>query len=161
MTDQRLGQVVLFSGLTLVGAGFAVSALGYGVLLPESRIGPGFLPLVAGGLLAVLSALLLVEQLRRPGQAEAERGTDDFGRSPAQRMWILRRVFALLPAALLVVPVVGMVTAFGLLVLVISTWLERRRVLPALALSAVSAAAMHVIFAVVLRVPLPTGVFGF
>lgn len=161
MSGQRLSQVVLFSGLTLVGAGFAVSAVGYGVLLPESRIGPGFLPLAAGGLLAVLSALLLVQQLRTPGQDEPEPGTDDFGRTPAQRMWILRRVFALLPAALLVVPVVGMVAAFGLLVLVISTWLERRRGLPAAALSVVSAAAMYVIFAVVLRVPLPTGVFGF
>ncbi|MGP4016076.1 tripartite tricarboxylate transporter TctB family protein [Saccharopolyspora sp. 5N708] len=166
MRDQRLGQVVLFAGLTLVGAGFAISALGYGVMLPESRIGPGFLPLAAGGLLAVLAALLLVEQLRRPGQTDTgqtdtEQGTDDFGRSPAQRKWILRRVIVLLPVALLVVPVVGMVTAFGLLVLVISTWLERRRVLPALALSAISAAGMYVIFAVVLRVPLPTGVFGF
>ncbi|TDD33139.1 tripartite tricarboxylate transporter TctB family protein [Saccharopolyspora elongata] len=159
MSGQRSPQVAVFGGLALVGAGFAVSAVGYGVMLPESRIGPGFLPLVAGGLLAVFSVLLLVEQLRRP--AAPEGGTDDFGRTPAQRMWILRRVFALLPAALLAVPLVGMVTAFGLLVLVISTWLERRKVLPALALSAVSAAAMHVIFAVVLRVPLPTGLFGF
>ncbi|MEU6262550.1 tripartite tricarboxylate transporter TctB family protein [Saccharopolyspora shandongensis] len=161
MSGQRSPQVALFGGLALVGAVFAVSAVGYGVMLPESRIGPGFLPLVAGGLLAVFSVLLLVEQLRRPAPAAPEGGTDDFGRTPAQRMWILRRVFALLPATLLVVPLLGMVTAFGLLVLVISTWLERRRVLPALALSAVSAAAMHVIFAVVLRVPLPAGVFGF
>ncbi|GAA0529975.1 hypothetical protein GCM10011581_29530 [Saccharopolyspora subtropica] len=155
------GQVVVFAGLTLVGAGFAVSALGYRVLLPESRIGPGFLPLVAGSLLAVFSVLLLVQQLRHPAEAPADGGVDDSGRTPAQRARILRRVFVLLPAALLVVPVVGMVTAFGLLVLVISVWLEGRRPVAAVAISLVAAAAMHVIFVVVLRVPLPTGVFGF
>ncbi|MDA3627617.1 tripartite tricarboxylate transporter TctB family protein [Saccharopolyspora sp. WRP15-2] len=160
MIAQR-GQVVLFSGLALLGAGFAVSAFGYGVLLPESRIGPGFLPLVAGGLLAVLSVLLLVEQLRRPQPSSAVRGVDDFGRTPQQRVWILRRVFVLLPVAVALVPVLGMVCALGVLVLVISTWLERRRLLPAVLLSASSAAAMYVVFAVVLQVPLPTGVFGF
>ncbi|MER5392972.1 tripartite tricarboxylate transporter TctB family protein [Saccharopolyspora sp. NPDC002686] len=160
MIAQR-GQVVLFSGLALLGAGFALSAFGYGVLLPESRIGPGFLPLVAGGLLAVLSVLLLVEQLRRPQPSSAVRGVDDFGRTPQQRVWILRRVFVLLPVAVALVPVLGMVCALGVLVLVISTWLERRRLLPAVLLSASSAAAMYVVFAVVLQVPLPTGVFGF
>ncbi|MGW1679879.1 tripartite tricarboxylate transporter TctB family protein [Saccharopolyspora sp. NPDC002376] len=158
---QQRGQVVLFSGLALLGAGFAVTAFGYGVLLPESRIGPGFLPLVAGGLLAVFSVLLLIEQLRRPQPASAVRGVDDFGRTPGQRVWILRRVFVLLPVSVALVPVLGMVCALGVLVLVISTWLEGRRLLPALLLSASSAVAMYVVFAVVLQVPLPTGVFGF
>ncbi|WP_246154667.1 tripartite tricarboxylate transporter TctB family protein [Saccharopolyspora hirsuta] len=160
MSGQR-GQVVLFSGLALLGAGFAVSSFGYGVLLPESRIGPGFLPLVAGGLLAVFSALLLAEQLRAPHPAPPQPGVDDFGRTPRQRVWILRRVFVLLPVAVALVPLLGMAVAFGLLVLVISTWLEGHRPLPAVALSACSAAAMYGVFAVVLQVPLPTGVFGF
>lgn len=160
MSGQR-AQVVLFASLALIGGGFAVTAPAYGVLLAESRIGPGFLPLVAGLGLALFSVLLLAEQLRAPAPEGPQPGTDDFGRSPQQRMRILRRVFVLLPVAVALVPLVGMVVAFGLLVLVISTWLEGRRPLPALALSAGSAAVIHGVFSVVLQVPLPTGVFGF
>jgi hypothetical protein len=70
-------------------------------------------------------------------------------------------MFVLLPVAVALVPLLGMVVAFGLLVLVISTWLEHRRLLPALLLSATASVTMHVVFAVVLQVPLPSGVFGF
>ena len=156
----EIQRIVLFGGLTLAGAGFAVSAVGYGVMLPESRVGPGFLPLVAGCLLAVLSALLLREQLLRP-EAVEEPGTDDFGRGPRERVLILRRVFGLLLAALLLMPVLGMVLAFALLVLAVSVWLEGRSWPQALLMSAVCAVALYGVFAVLLGVPLPVGVLGF
>ncbi|MEV4730455.1 tripartite tricarboxylate transporter TctB family protein [Saccharopolyspora sp. NPDC049426] len=159
------GQVWWAAGLVVLGAGFALSAPVYGVFGDEGRIGPGFVPMVAGGLLAVLAAVLLRRQLSQPVTAdesgETGSGTDDFGRTAGQRAWILRRVFVLLPVTVLAVPVVGMVCAFGGLVLVISTWLEGRRLLPAVAFSVAAAGGVWVIFAVLLAVPLPTGIFGF
>ncbi|WP_246536609.1 tripartite tricarboxylate transporter TctB family protein [Saccharopolyspora endophytica] len=155
-------QVWMLIGLVVLGAGFAFSAPVYGVVGEQARIGPGFVPMVAGGLLAVLAAVLLRRQLSQPVPAgETGSGTDDFGRTAGQRAWILRRVFVLLPVTVLAVPVVGMVCAFGGLVLVISTWLEGRRVLPAAAFSVAVAGGVWVVFAVGLAVPLPTGIFGF
>ncbi|MEB3370889.1 tripartite tricarboxylate transporter TctB family protein [Saccharopolyspora mangrovi] len=155
-------QVWVLIGLVVLGAGFALSAPVYGVVGEQGRIGTGLVPMVAGGLLAVLAAVLLRRQLSQPVAAgETESGTDDFGRTAGQRSWILRRVFVLLPVTVLAVPVVGMVCAFGGLVLVISTWLEGRRLLPAVAFSVAVAGGVWVIFAVLLAVPLPTGIFGF
>lgn len=155
-------QVWALIGLVVLGAGFALSAPVYGVFVEQGRIGPGFVPMVAGGLLAVLAAVLLRRQFSQPVSAgESGSGTDDLGRTAAQRSWILRRVFVLLPVTVLAVPVVGMVCAFGGLVLVISTWLEGRRLLPAVAFSLAVAGGVWVIFAVLLAVPLPTGIFGF
>ncbi|MQA07440.1 MAG: tripartite tricarboxylate transporter TctB family protein [Pseudonocardiaceae bacterium] len=154
---------MLYGGLAAAGLAVAASAVGYRIFVEESRIGPGFLPLVARLLLAVLASVLLVKQMRAP-RAEQEPSHEDVdhtGRTTEQRTRVLRRVFALLFVTLLAVQYLGIVLAFGLLVLVISTWLEGRRPLPAVLMSATSAAAMYVVFAVFLRVPLPTGVFGF
>ncbi len=152
----------LAAGLVVLGAGVALSAPVYGVFGDEGRIGPGFVPMVAGGLLALLAAVMLRRQLSQPGASgEAGSGTDDVGRTASQRAWILRRVFVLVPVTVLAVPVVGMVCAFGGLVLVISTWLEGRRLVPAVAFSVAVAGGVWVVFAVLLAVPLPTGIFGF
>ncbi|MFC7340353.1 tripartite tricarboxylate transporter TctB family protein [Saccharopolyspora griseoalba] len=159
-------QVVCFAVLTVLGLAFAATAPGYGVLAEQGRIGPGFLPLVGGLALAGFSAALLVAQLRdRPpadddGAADDGAGVDDFGRSRAQRARILRRVLVLLPAAVLAVPLLGMVVSFAALVLVISVWLEGRRLAESLLLSAAAGAAIHAVFAVALQVPLPTGLLG-
>ncbi|WP_433873558.1 tripartite tricarboxylate transporter TctB family protein [Saccharopolyspora sp. CA-218241] len=158
------GPLVLFSGLALLGGAFATTAVPYGVLVDDNRIGPGFLPLVAGSLLAVFSLLLLARELRTPTAPEPDppgEDRDDAGRSATERRRILRRVFGLLLLTLLAVPYLGMVLSFGLLVLAISTWLERRRLPQALLMSAATATAMHLLFAVLLDIPLPTGVLGF
>ncbi|QUH02827.1 tripartite tricarboxylate transporter TctB family protein [Saccharopolyspora erythraea] len=160
MNPARRQEIVLYGGLVVLGVAVAVGAVGYGVLLPRGRVGPGFLPLAAGGLLAVLSALLLRQRLRAAPPPQEPEGTDQQGRDARQRRRILRRVFALLLGAVLLMPVLGMVVSFGLLVLVISTWLEGRRWPQALAMSAGCAVATHVVFAVLLRVPLPTGLLG-
>ena len=158
----RRAQVWTWIGVGVLGAGVALSAPVYGVFGEQGRIGPGFVPLVAGGVLAVLAGVLLHRQLRDPAPAGGgEAGTDDFGRTAAERSWILRRVFVLLPVTVLAVPVLGMVVAFGALVLVISTWLEGRRPVPSAVFAVSAAAAVWLIFAVVLSVPLPTGIFGF
>ncbi|TWF95894.1 tripartite tricarboxylate transporter TctB family protein [Saccharopolyspora dendranthemae] len=155
-------QVWTWIGLVVLGAGVAISAPVYGVFGEQGRIGPGFVPLAAGGVLALLSGVLLHRQLRDPAPDDGgESGTDDFGRTARQRSWILRRVFVLLPVTVLAVPLLGMVVAFGALVLVISTWLEGRRPLPSVGFAVSAAGGMWLIFAVVLSVPLPTGIFGF
>ncbi|GAB3689518.1 tripartite tricarboxylate transporter TctB family protein [Saccharopolyspora tripterygii] len=155
-------QVWTWIGLVVLGAGVAISAPVYGVFGEQGRIGPGFVPLAAGGVLALLAAVLLHRQLTGPAVArDDEAGADDFGRTARERSWILRRVFVLLPVTVLAVPLLGMVVAFGALVLVISTWLEGRRPVPSLVFAVAAAGAVWLIFAVVLSVPLPTGIFGF
>ncbi|WP_406690974.1 tripartite tricarboxylate transporter TctB family protein [Saccharopolyspora sp. ID03-671] len=148
----------LWTSLVVLGAAVAVSAPVYGVFGEQGRIGPGFMPLAAGLVLAVLSAA----QLRHPvAEAEPEQaGVDDAGRTPARRAWILRRVLVLLVAAVALVPVVGLVWAFAGLVLLISTWLEGRNLLSSLVFSAAAGAVVWVIFGVLLAVPLPTGLIG-
>lgn len=157
------GEAVVYAVLTVVGVAVAVMAVGYGVLVQGNRIGPGFLPLVAGALLAVLGATLTVRTVRQPGDAAAKadgEDTDVLGRTRRQRTRILWTVFALLTATVLLVLLLGFIVSFGLLVLTVSLWVERRRLLPSLAVSAGACTFVYVVFVWFMQIPLPTGVFG-
>lgn len=59
-----LSEVVAYGLLTALGALVFVSAFSYGILEEDGRAEPGLLPMAAGGLLAVLSAIELVARLR-------------------------------------------------------------------------------------------------
>lgn len=157
------GEVVVYAVLTVVGVAVAVMAFGYGILVQGNRIGPGFLPLAGGALLAVLGAVLTVKSMRHPSAAAAKADGEDvdvLGRTRQQRMRILWKVFGLLTATVVLVLVVGFIIAFGLLVLVVSLWVERRRLLPSLVVSAAACAFVYVIFVWFMQIPLPTGLFG-
>ena len=62
--------------------------------------------------------------------------------------------------ALLLVPVLGLLISLGLLVVAISTVVERRHILPSLLVGAVTVGLIHVVFAELLGVPMPTGLIG-
>ncbi|SFS80649.1 tripartite tricarboxylate transporter TctB family protein [Saccharopolyspora flava] len=149
----------LWTLLVVLGAAAAVSAPVYGVFGEQGRIGPGFMPLAAGLVLAVLSAAQLLGRPVAEAAPQAE-DVDEAGRTPARRAWILRRVLVLLVAALALVPVIGLVPALTGLVWVISAWLEGRNPWSSLVFAVAAGAAVWVIFRVLLAVPLPTGLFG-
>ncbi len=57
-------QAVVYGLLTALGLGAFVMALDYGLFLEESRVGPGLVPAVVGGLIALIAGWELVTTLR-------------------------------------------------------------------------------------------------
>jgi hypothetical protein len=172
-------EAVAYGLLTALGAYVVLTSFGYGLLLDGNRVGPGMLPCVAGGLLTAISAVKLVLTLRgaqtphdrglarvaasaAPEVAthEDDDGPDIFGRTPAMRMRQLKVVFLALTATVVLVPLLGFLTAFFALSLFISAVVEQRRWLPSAVISLVSVAVVYAIFVSFLGVPLPTGLLG-
>jgi len=57
-------QAVVYGLLTTLGLGAFVMALGYGFLLEEFRVGPGLVPGIVGGLIALIAGWELIATLR-------------------------------------------------------------------------------------------------
>jgi len=74
VTAVHRGGLAASAVLAAIGSAALVGGLGYGVTVEGGEIGPGFLPAMAGGLVAVFAVLDLVGRLRRrpdrPSQAE-------------------------------------------------------------------------------------------
>jgi hypothetical protein len=175
----RAGEVSAYVLLTLVGLAAAVGGSRYGIVVDNGRVGPGLVPTVSGGLLCLLGiALTLRAVLDGAGRDHARGGdaglpddgtggegmaaedVDLSGRTPVQRVRQLWIVFGLLLVAILAVNLIGFLVSFGLLVLVISVWLERRGVVVSLAVTVGACALIYVVFELFLRVPLPPGLIG-
>jgi hypothetical protein len=158
------GQAIAFGVLAALGAAVFGTSFGFGILLDGGRVGPGLLPMVLGLLLLLLAGVQLLVRLRRlraGGEAApAGGGTDVFGRTDAQRVRQLWQVVIALPVTVLLVPLLGFLPAFGLLVLFVSAVVERRPPLVALLVAAIAVAAGYGVFEEFLDVPLPTGLLG-
>lgn len=173
-----LGELVAFGVLTALGLAMVVSAWSYGVLLEGNRVGPGFLPAVLGVLLVLLGGGQLVARLVRPqrgavpvtadGQPEThgdpesrgEPETDVLGRTEGDRIRQLRLVIGSILVTVVLVPYLGFLLAFGLLMVFISVVVEERPLLPSVAITVAAVAAVYGVFSVFLGVPLPTGLPG-
>lgn len=74
MTAAQRGGLAASVVLAVVGVAAVLGGLGYGVTVEGGEIGPGFLPTMAGGLVALFAVLDAVGRLRRrrdlPSQAE-------------------------------------------------------------------------------------------
>ena len=188
MTDARTtthaawDELAAFGVLVALGGAVFASSFSYGILLEENRVGPGFLPMLLGLLLVLLSGSQLVAALRssRPqpvsvietfaGSADAapessatsapqddEPGVDVLGRSHAFRVRQMRIVVAATFVTLLLVPYAGFLLAFGVLVLFIATVVEGRSWLSAVAITGAAVGIVYGVFGVFLNVPLPAG----
>ncbi|MET0524443.1 MAG: tripartite tricarboxylate transporter TctB family protein [Nocardioides sp.] len=179
-------EAVAYGFLTAVGGYAFITAFDYPVFNEGNRIGPGLLPAIFGGLIAVISAGLLVltltgrrarhdhglaevaqsvapDSLLESGlteYAETDGDVDIFGRTAAQRMRQLQMVTVALIVALLIVPLVGLLGALALFSLFASIVVERRPWLSSVIITTVSITVIYLMFAVFLEVPLPTGVLG-
>ena len=84
ITAQR-GGLIASAVLAVIGVAAVLGGLGYGVTVEDGEIGPGFLPVMSGGLVAIFGILDVVGRLRRrsdlPTQAELILDTvdDEFG----------------------------------------------------------------------------------
>lgn len=167
--------------LAVLGAVAAIMAVGYGVTQDNGQIGAGFLPLVLGLVVALLGAIdagaiLLRREPSHPAEqltgveAEADAAAIDtpeeasdldvLGRTQRQRNRMLLIVIGMILGALLLVPLTGLLIALALLVVAIATLVERRKLVPSLLVGGIAIAVVHVVFAVLLKVPMPTGLIG-
>jgi disulfide bond formation protein DsbB len=162
----RAGEVAVYGVLTLLGLVAAVVGAGYGLFQDGHKVGPGLMPTLSGALLAVLGAVLMVRAARErraalPEEvAEAPDEPDLFGRTQAERVRHLWVVFGLLLLTIVAVTVLGFLVAFGAFVLVVSVWVERRRVVGSLVITVSACALIYLVFELFLRVPLPQGLLG-
>ncbi|MFF0991524.1 tripartite tricarboxylate transporter TctB family protein [Kocuria nitroreducens] len=179
-TSDVVGNVLL----AVVGAVALVVGLGYGAITERGLIGPGFLPAVAGGLVLTFSLVEVAKLfLARPKghsgsslmdqvaavEEEASHATGDgdpgeldtFGRTARQQSAAVWKVFGAIGAAILLIPVLGMLLSMGLLVLTLTLWVERRRVVPVVLTALGAVVFAYVVFVQVLHVPVPTGPLGF
>ncbi|MGB3910210.1 MAG: tripartite tricarboxylate transporter TctB family protein [Pseudolysinimonas sp.] len=180
-TPWRLG-LVATSILTLVGVAAAIVGATYGVFGDDGRVGPGFLPTLTASVVAVCGGIDVVFRLRarrRSASADAAvladeippaepDATDDavvddldiFGRSGRQRTRMLFAVLGIVMVALLLVPIIGFLPAFAIVLVGCSFFVERRKLLPSLLVSGTALVAAYLIFGVFLRVPLPVSILG-
>ena len=175
---RRSGEAVTYAALAVAGLVAALVAVGYGVFAEGGRVGPGFLPLAAGLVTAILCGACAARALRTsgrevddaavhgPAKAAGPAGADDYpdidttGRTEGQRVRNLWVVFGLTLVCIAIVPVLGFLLAFGLLVLVISTAVERQSLVRSLAISAMAVGVVYGVFGLFLSVPLPGGLLG-
>lgn len=165
-----------------LGLAAAVVGAGYGFLDGDGRIGPGFLPSIAGALMAVFAAVNALTSGRKQsatlesvvegqipglGQEEASpevtAGNNDldiYGRTQRQRDKMLWTVIGIMLATVLLVPLLGFMLAFAAMLVVVAVVVERRKILPSIAVSVITLAATYAVFVLFLRVPLPQGILG-
>lgn len=170
LKDPRAQRQVANIGLATLGIAAVIVGAGYGVFDEGGRVGPGFMPVLAGSLMALFALLDLGISWRSravtvdaedAGQVSARTDQPDVrGRTSRQRQQQLWVVFGLVLLALLLVPVLGFLISFGLLLFVCSCAVERQGLLPSLLVSIASVAAIYGIFVTFLSVPLPTGALG-
>lgn len=177
----RIARVAFSAALALLGIGAAIGGWGYGVTQDNGQVGAGFLPLALGVIMALLAgadvAMALRQRDPRPVDqlsalaAEVDAAAidhvaetpdiDALGRSQKQRNRMLVIVGAMLLGAMLLVPVLGLLLSLGLLMVTVAIVVERRPILSSVIITAVAVGVFHLVFGVLLRVPLPTGLIGF
>jgi putative tricarboxylic transport membrane protein len=179
MTAVARAGILSSAVLAVIGIAAVVGGLGYGVVQEDGLIGPGFLPTMAGGLVAVFAIGDVIGRLRPrttisqtelilgadaqetlAEEAAAESDIDIFGRDQKQRTRMLVVVMGILIATLLLVQVLGFLISFALMLIAIAVFVEKRRWVPALVVTAAAIAVTYALFVVLLRVPLPQGLIG-
>ncbi|HEV7307187.1 tripartite tricarboxylate transporter TctB family protein [Ensifer sp.] len=149
----------LFTILMLVlGLYVTVTAYNYG-LYRETVPGPGFFPAIAGVLMTVLSAAILFRDLSGRMRLSGEVALPVIGGVAGVTVAVVAFVY--------ITPLIGMATAAALAMIAIGYLTEepdRKKglFLPKLAALSIAAVAFcHVLFGMIIRVPMITGPFGF
>ncbi len=143
--------------LRALGIGFAAGGMSYGIFGEGSRIGPGFMPFAAGVLLVVFGAMIGVAGLLRsvepPGEEDGPPDEDAQGRS-------VGLAFGMMLVTILLIPVLGFLLSFGLLILTLITFVEGEGWMRGVLFSAGAVVVTWVTFVLLLDIPLPSGFLG-
>lgn len=178
----RRSSIAASAALVLLGSGAVIGGSAYGIFDDRGRIAAGFLPVLCGAAIVVLGLLDLVLQILRKSEGEtiadeiiesvadgaplrsidfaAQPDIDIFGRNQRTRNRQLLTVVVALIASMMLVPVLGLLLALALLMVFVSIFVEKRGVLPTVAITVIASAVFYVAFVVLLRVPMPRGLLG-
>lgn len=179
---ETIGEIVGGALLTALGAVWAATSIGYGLIGEGGRLAPGTVPFGAGVILALCGIAIAVNgviaAIRPVADAAAElNGEVAAGDSAAARplaattQSILARtmstprtnpvlvVFALVIAGVLAMPLIGFSVAFAITIFFILLIVERQSAVRALLISIITAGFGFVLFEVIFRLPLPAPFF--
>ncbi|MGH3098166.1 MAG: tripartite tricarboxylate transporter TctB family protein [Streptosporangiales bacterium] len=175
-------ELVFATLLVAFGLFMAIGSLGYGLFVHGGLVGPGFVPFVAGALLAGCAAWAGTEVVLRargrgsvtaaePGvvdepasqaaEPESRTSPDSVGSSlPGARSVGSGRamlVLALVAVAAVLTYAIGYVAAFGVITFVILAVVERERIWLSVLISVAAVAVAWLLFGQLLGIPLPGG----
>ncbi|WP_420175903.1 tripartite tricarboxylate transporter TctB family protein [Luteococcus sp. OSA5] len=178
----RLGPWLMRAALIVVGLVSLIGGLQYGPKTPEGLVGPGFVPVVAGGLILLASAWDVMVAMLEAKQHADERGEgatleavadsataagaapaeelDAMGRTEKQRNRAVVLVFAILATMVLLVNLIGLLLSLTLMVIVLLWFIEKKKWWQALLGGALALAFGFLVFGILLEVPLPAGLLG-
>jgi putative tricarboxylic transport membrane protein len=154
---ERVGAAALLA----VGVAAAVVGAGYGLTRDTGAVGPGFMPLLAGGLLAIGSLSVLL-RVGRAGAAPAEPVPDEPPAAPAVDRRVARRQIVLALVIMAVgaglMSLVGFVLAAAVIVFCILVVVERIALWRALFVTVVITGVLWLVVHYLL-IPVPPGPF--
>jgi putative tricarboxylic transport membrane protein len=175
----------LVGGLVLIPLGvvWAITSAGYGVIGEGGRLAPGTVPFVAGVILAICGVAIAAKGViaSRLTVGQVERETEHDGAEAAEiapapsvasetesvtsglrafpRAHPVLSVYLIVVLGVLMMPVAGFSIAFSLAIFAILRFVERQRVLLAVAIAVTTALFGFVLFEVVFNLPLPEPFF--
>lgn len=178
----RLGPWLMRAALIVVGFVSLIGGLQYGPKTPEGLVGPGFVPVVAGGLILLASmwdVIVAMLEAKRPAGENVEGATletvadsataagtvpveelDAMGRTEKQRNRAVVLVFVILAAMVLLAKLIGLLLSLTSMVIVLLWIIEKKKWWQALLGGALAFAFGYLVFGLLLEVPLPTGLLG-
>ena len=121
------------------------------------------MPFFAGSMLVVCAAMIGVGALRRvPASSEAESDVRDVpeGGEEAGSGRTVAFIFGLTFVAILLIPLLGFLISFGLLVVALVRFVEGESLLLATAVGVGAVVVAWVVFVFFLQIPVPAGIFG-
>ncbi len=160
-----------------LGLFFSIGSLQYRVVTTGSVAGPGLLPLIAGLVLLAIGMTMAIhaQPFARTGSANNNSQSENLAREQAEDLSVASdaptetepgsskkvwTAYALVFCALLATPFSGLLLAFGLLILLLLTVVERESPLLGLAVAAGATFIGWILFVHFLGIPVPTGFFG-
>lgn len=150
--------------LFVLGAAYTGVALTYGLTAETNPLGPGAAPAAMGSLLMVGCLLLMAQEVRAHRRARtAVAHGEDPGRDEAPGVRDLAKpvlILLIVIAGLMLTPVTGMLIAMPLVVMAIARFVERLKPLPVLAMGAVTALMLWLVFDLLLSIRFPTSLIG-
>lgn len=156
--------LIAYGALTALGALFFAGSFAYPWTSPEDgTLGAGALPRTAGLLLTLFGVLLIRQELRTGSVLEGDGHVEEGAAVTAEEAHGIRAklivVVVTMVVAALLVPFLGLLPALALMTLFLTAVVERRPLGQAVLVSGLVLAVSYLLFVVVLRVPLPFGLF--
>jgi len=156
--------LLAYGVLTALGALFFAGSFSYPWTAPEDgTVGAGALPRTAGLLLTVLGLLLARQELRTGSVLEGDGHVEEAEPVPAEEAHRVRTklivVVVTMVVTALLVPFLGLLPALTLMTLFLTAVVERQPLVRSLLVAGLVLAVSYLLFVVVLRVPLPFGLF--